>query len=217
MIPKKLFEYQDKIKALNPQAQTIDYYIGTWRKHLGRNEHLEYLAKHYPKKISRADLFQLAAAAGSTYDVGDILKLFIGTMLWGYGTVGYGAWRTNQMLSTTNAERTLVKSFELARDNKIEDAYRNFNLRRCGPPFFTKFFYFIGYGCKLPRYPLILDTRVYEALKDTLKADISLYVKRSTWWYPKGYIRYIESMHEWAQALDVEAHNIELFLFELGE
>jgi hypothetical protein len=64
MIPKELFEYQNKIKALNPQAQTITYYIGTWRKHLGRNEHLEYLAKYFLEKISRADLFRLAANAG---------------------------------------------------------------------------------------------------------------------------------------------------------
>jgi hypothetical protein len=81
MIPKKLFEYQDKIKALNPHGQTITYHIGTWRKQLGRNEHLKYLAKYFPEKVSRADLFRLAADAGSTHDVGDILNLCIGTML----------------------------------------------------------------------------------------------------------------------------------------
>jgi hypothetical protein len=29
MIPKKLFQYQDKIRALNPHGQTITYPIGT--------------------------------------------------------------------------------------------------------------------------------------------------------------------------------------------
>jgi hypothetical protein len=37
MIPKKLFQYQDKIQALNPHGQPITYHIGTWRKHLGPN------------------------------------------------------------------------------------------------------------------------------------------------------------------------------------
>ena len=42
-------------------------------------------------------------------------------------------------------------------ENRIEEAYNGFCLDRCGSSFFTKFFYFAGFGCGLPRYPLILD------------------------------------------------------------
>ena len=94
-------------------------------------------------------------------------------------------------------------------ENRIEEAYNGFCLDRCGSAFFTKFFYFAGFGRGLPRYPLILDTNVRESLRSFADADLV----NASRWNPPGYIRYVGAMHEWAQELKCEAHNIELFLF----
>ena len=216
MIPQELLRQKLKIMKSNPNSQTISYYTDTWRKHLGSNPYFGIISNKFPGEISRGDLFQLAAQAKQSNDLNDIMILFISTMIWGYGTTGYGAWRTSEMLSSPNAEDIIKQTFELIKSNNIIEAYNIQRLKRCGPPFFTKYFYFIGFGCNLLEYPLILDTKVYNALKDKIKIEISQFVKASTWWYPEGYISYVQSMHNWAKSLEVEAHNIEYFLFSIG-
>lgn len=216
MIPDGLTKYIEAIINVNVYDQSIDYYIDTWRNHLGRNYNLEFIGKKYPNKITRKNLFDLASNAKQTGDIEDLINLFLGTMIWGYGTTGYGAWRTKEMFSTSNFKDVIQRSFELILENNFIGAYEIFQIKRCGPPFFTKYFYFIGYGCGLSKYPLILDTNVYNALKDKIQINISWYVKKSTWWYPMGYIRYVNAMHQWADELECEAHNIEYFLFKLG-
>jgi len=214
-LPSKLLAYKSKIESILPHKQSIRYDLNTWRRQFGWNENLEQVAKACPCPISRTDLFQLSAQAGHTRNIEDILNLFLGVMQWGYGTAGYGAWRTHQMISTSGSRQTLQVTFEFILDNEIELAYRKFNLDRCGPPFFTKFFYFAGFGNKVPKYPLILDTRVYERLKDQIGVDVDRFVKRSSWCWPEGYVRYVNTIHDWAAELGCEAHNIELFLFNL--
>ena len=66
-------------------------------------------------------------------------------MLWGYGTVGYGPWRTQRMFATPDSGDMLQRAFGLIAENRIEEAYSGFRLDRCGPSFFTKFFYFAGF------------------------------------------------------------------------
>lgn len=73
---------KNEIKSKNPNDQSIQYYINTWRKHLGWNENLEFLAREYPERITRKNLFDLASDAKSSGDVKDIVNLFLGTMIW---------------------------------------------------------------------------------------------------------------------------------------
>jgi hypothetical protein len=216
MIPTQLNQFKPLIQNQKPEFQLIDYHAEYWRNYFPQNKELESVIALCPEKISRGNLFQFAKEAIDTKSISDIQRLFLASMIWGYGTTNYGPWRTEKMFSSPNVHGILKRSFELVLDNKIIEAYSGFNLNRCGPPFFTKFFYFIGYGAGLNEYPLILDTRVWEALRDRFQIDTAPFVKPSTWWYPEGYIRYIRTMHNWAKDLNCEAHNIELALFSLG-
>ena len=209
MLPETLKTAKAQIECLKPETQSISYSVETWSRHLAPDQDLEFLALTCPRQISRGDLFRLAANARGSGSLEDIRRVFLGAMLWGYGTVGYGPWRTRQMLSTPDSGEMLQRTFGMIAENRIEEAYNRFCLDRCGSAFFTKFFYFAGFGCGLPRYPLILDAYVRKSLGSF--ADVDL-VSASRW-DPQGYTRYVRAMHEWAQELNCEAHNIELFLF----
>jgi len=212
MLPEKLKTAEVQIQSLQPGTQSIPYGVETWRRHLGPDQDLEFLALTYPCQISRGDLFRLAASARRSGSPEDIRRVFLGAMLWGYGTVGYGSWRTQRMLSTPGSSDMLKRTFDLIAENRIEEAYSGFRLDRCGPSFFTKFFYFSGFEPGSRRYPLILDAVVRRSLMSFADADLSDFTGTSQW-NLRGYIRYIQVMHEWAQELNCEAHNIEFFLF----
>jgi len=209
MLPEKLKKAEVIIQRLQPETQSISYSVEKWQRYLGPDQDLEFLAPTCPCQISRGDLFRLAANARGSGSLEDIRRVFLGAMLWGFGTVGYGPWRTQQMLATRDSGEMLQSTFDLIAENRIEEAYRGFGLDWCGSSFFTKFFYFSGFGCRLPRYPLILDAYVRKSLGSFAEVD---FVSASRW-DPRGYVRYIQVMHEWAQELNCEAHNIELFLF----
>ncbi len=130
MIPQELLRQKSKIMKSNPNSQTISYNINTWRKRLGSNPYFGVISNNFPGEISRSDLFQLAAQAKQSNDLNDIMILFISTMIWGYGTTGYGAWRTSEMLSSPNAEDIIKQTFELIISNNIIDSYNIQRLKR---------------------------------------------------------------------------------------
>ena len=115
------------------------------------------LAEH-PENISREDIAEFVKNAISGQ--GSIRKVFIATMIWGYGTVGYGAWRTAKMLAAERSQEMIEKSFNLVLDGKYIDAYEMFSLPRCGHTFLTKYLYFVGLGGNAKPMPLILDSVV---------------------------------------------------------
>ncbi len=215
MIPKNISIKSNEIRNLDPCNIQIKYYIDTWRKNIGKNQNLEYIAEKYPYSITRNDLFEEAKEADRTGHINNITRLFIGTMIWGYGTGGRGSWRTRDMINTEGFEVTIFNTFKYISNNNVEQAYRNFKLNQCRASYFTKFFYFIGYGVGIKNYPLILDNCVYENLKEKIKeVDVDKYSHRS-YWTLEGYLNYITDVHEWAEEMKVPAHNIEYFLFNL--
>jgi len=139
--------------------------------------------------------------------------MFLGVMLWGFGTVGYGAHRTRLMLSSPGCLDTLARAFDLLGRDDVAAAYRTIRsagISMCGTSFATKLLYFAGKGCGMTRYPLILDNRVHEALSKQLEPGAYSSLSRDS---AASYCRYVTQMHEWAAAIGCEAHNIEFYLF----
>jgi len=216
MVPDFLLQQSELIRSCDPSSQSVTFFPETWQRQLGWNRQYRNLAGVYRGCISRGDLFKIATAAYNSPTEDKVISLFVGTMLWGYGTTGYGAWRTDKMLKTPAANRTIMCAWDLVCQSRVLEAYRICDLDRCGPAFFTKFFYFAGRGGSIAEYPLILDNIVYETLKSYLGTGVDKYVKRSTWWWPEGYQRYTQDMHSWASDLGVAADQIELHLFSAG-
>jgi hypothetical protein len=121
------------------------------------------------------------------------------------------------MLSTPNIDNILLTTIEMLADGNVEEAYNRFKVNWCGPAFLSKFLYFIGVCAKKKPMPLILDSLVGLSLQDILGKDhrevVSVkgkIIQRSS----KIYLKYINTLHEWAQTLGCHPDSIEYWLFE---
>jgi hypothetical protein len=102
-------------------------------------------------------------------------------------------------------------------DGAIEHAHATFRLPGVRQAFFTKWFAFAGRVPNRAWQPLILDSRVYATLNDTLMiSTTSLAGSRNK---AARYRAYVEAMHAWARDLSadgrtVTAERLEWVLFE---
>jgi hypothetical protein len=218
-IPVRLLA--EKSALLVPDNHRVSFYASTWLNRFANDRDLNELIQKYPQQISRAEIADLAnqVLAGSE----NVRKVFLATMIWGYGTVGYGAYRTSMMLSDTDSQRIIEESFRLVSIGKYIDAYKMFALPKCGAAFFTKYFYFVGLGTNVSPLPLILDSVVANSLVQ-LGIDIARLARftkntsgriTSIGKYADGYSQYVEMMNHWANEIGCRPDSIEKWLFTL--
>jgi hypothetical protein len=114
--------------------------------------------------ISRADLLAYSKAAVGTDD-STMVRLFVATMIWGSGTSnGRGPMNTAAALHDERLGEALKASHSHVVSERVPEAYRVFRVHRVGPSFFTKWFWAAGLAQPLRLTPLILDSRVWDAL-----------------------------------------------------
>jgi hypothetical protein len=164
----KLKPYLPLIRGLTPASQTIPFCPNNWNTPLLR-AHLNPLLASIPQLASGTITRQQVQAAGHLAVRGTLPwdGFFLAVMIWGYGTVGYGPWRTEKMFQTPNVANIFTNIRNHISNNQISAAYAVdavARINRCGPPFFTKLFYFLGIGFGSSPKPLILDKRVAESL-----------------------------------------------------
>jgi hypothetical protein len=222
MIPKKLSIFREEIKILNPNAQSIPYDMDSWKHRFTDDLDVTSIIQRFPDAITRKNIKGLGDE--TKYNRENARKLFIAAMIWGYGTTAYGPYRVRAMLDNELANMILGDTIQKIVERDIKTAYRDFELRGCGPAFMTKFFYFIGLSANVKPLPLILDSRVAQSLilllkdeglypTDFVKFSVNKNGRINVSRYPDGYIRYIELMDEWSQELGCHADAIEFFLF----
>jgi hypothetical protein len=227
-VPERLIRFRATIQATEPDRQLIPYRKETWKRQFSGDADLEYIFRKYPHQISRGDITELVREAQQQVDARLIRRVFLASMIWGYGTVGYGAWRTCAMLRNPRALHVLQTTFSLVTSGNFTEAYEGFSLRWCGPAFFTKYFYFVGLGCEVEPRPLILDAVVANSLerllkRDLVRVDLSELVKvmgrdergkiTTVGCYAQGYQKYVTLFNQWADQLQCRPDSIELFLF----
>lgn len=172
--------------------------------------------------IERADLFRIAGEwrHGSR----QVTDLFVLTMAWGYGNVGYGRYRTRRMLTTDDVVGRLetalapLRSPALTTPDQLADVYRSLGwygsarIRGLGPAFFTKLLYFAGYRYgEVGLQPLILDRRVARALPAAGGPALG-----SWGWTAKQWLTYLTWADERAVDHGVAPDVIEYWLFDAG-
>jgi hypothetical protein len=138
---------------------------------------------------------------------------FLVAMAWGYGTVGYGPWRTARILQESpNAPDRLAKVAQHLSSRGALDAYGllggNCRLRELGPAFGTKYLYFCPQSAAGPQ-ALIFDRLVAAWLAEHV--DVRL---NPVPWAPRTYRRYLELVSSWADALSVTCEEIEQCIFQ---
>ena len=141
-----------------PRQQGSYWSLRPWQ--LAFPERSEFLAS-LPNPISRADVIDACREAhlGSEAAV----RGFLAAMIWGYGKVGYGPYRTARVLSdTAGAAASLAEVARVARDEGGPAAFvwlAKHRLRGLGVAFATKYLFFCAAAGDGPP-ALVLDRLV---------------------------------------------------------
>lgn len=156
-----------------------------------------------------------------------VVTAFIAAMIWGYGTTGYGPYRTSRILTTDpEAVEHLVEIARIAQDRERggERAFAHIAgqrsegvpyLKYLGPAFGTKFLYFLTAASNDVDTTPVLDAVVRRWF--TKHAEVKLY---TAWWDLDSYSRYLGLLDEWRAQLPaptgsgpLEREDVELLIF----
>lgn len=205
-----LLKYRKQIQEINPlDDSSFPYNASRWSL---LNENAKQLVTQFEgKNISRKDIIM----AFKAYYDGQASSLypFTLTMLWGFFDTGYGTFRTNQYLSTKENSRAILEAFNAF---ELKEAYHTLlQIKGLNVSYASKLLYFASRAREEKEYALIFDIRVARSLVKLLDSfGIAEVVNITPSGKFKDYERYIRFMHLWADELQVEAENIELFLFD---
>ncbi|MFJ6099112.1 MULTISPECIES: hypothetical protein [Actinomycetes] len=145
----------------------------------------------------------------------DPIELFLISMVWGYGKVGYGPRRISDILNQVGAVDKLRAIVETTSNDGAAAGWNALlNTHRIGGldmSFGTKLLYFAGYTTDHRPRPLILDNVVRTALQDAAPGT----VPASGRVHRDDYIRYLQLAEDWAAdpEWNVEPDVIEYALF----
>jgi hypothetical protein len=155
-----------------------------------------------------------------------VLPCFVLVMAWGSGTTGSRGLRNTAraVRNSESAHAALAKSALLLRqsssisDRRLEKAHATFALPGIRQPFFTKWFSFAGQVAGRRWQPLILDSRVYATLNETLDVT-TISMAGGTRRRAVRYAAYVDTLHSWARFLsdkgcDADAERLEWILFQ---
>lgn len=177
--PEYIRKNRSRITALCPAKQSIPYKQDKWTGH----PLFEQVLGKLPNPVSRGDLFEMSRALHQNTTPQALRELFVATMIWGFGTTGYGAWRTLRMVNDPDFDITLKVAYRHLCEGDIREAYDRFHLSRCGSAFFTKFLYFAAHPLPHTPTPLILDAVVARKLEESCHLDLSRYARAAR--YPE--------------------------------
>ena len=223
-MPERLLVFLNQLLEIAPEDQSIPYDYQNWEHFFHDDPDFLEVTQMFPNVVTRGHIKNLAIEALDNQ--ANHRRFFLATMVWGYGTRGFGPFRTSQMLGDPGALHMIQMAINGIAAGQILNVYEQFRLRFCGPAFFTKFFYFIGLGCAVNPLPLIFDSRVANSFR-VLVADMGLNfsdfavvqqdaqgqivaVSR----YPEGYVHFVNLVNHWAHELGCRSDSIELFLFD---
>lgn len=155
---------------------------------------------------------------------------FVASMVWGYGQVGYGPYRTERVLSTSpDAIDSLVEVAQIAQDPERGglEAFRRIQSKRkrpggylkyLGPAFGTKYLYFLTKASDEVDTTPVMDALVAKWFRQYAESIAGFNL---SWWDSKSYERYLLALGTWAREIN-DAHprstpldldDIELLIF----
>lgn len=174
-------------------------------------EHADFLSS-LPDKIGRPDV--AARFAGAEGNAEDAVRAFLAAMVWGYGTRGYGAYRTARILaSTADAGVRLQETMQITRADGGPAGFAylaKYRLKGLGVAFATKYLYF----CQSE-----LDTVLPAPILDSIVCN---WLATNTHWRPRmhwnlaDYRRYCDLISAWSAELQEPPPTVEYLMFASG-
>jgi hypothetical protein len=138
--------------------------------------------------------------------------VFVATMAWGFGWVGYGPHRTVKMLATPDAVTRLHAVRQAILSAGAVAGYRRLagdcRIKGLGPAFGTKFITFCQPAGVRPA-ALIHDELVSTWMAANGRPDLS-----STAWSGPTYEAYLDQVHRWADELQIDPEAVEYLIFQ---
>lgn len=175
-------------------------------------EHADFLAE-LPQSVSRTDATATCAEAPNGPE--QATRAFVAAMIWGYGRVGYGPFRTKRVLTENErAGQTLADVAKLARDEGGPAAFEwlaqpQHRLRWLGVAFATKYLFFCAANGSRTPAP-VLDRLVRGWLWRNAGWSLSLD------WNVTDYHAYVDAVCAWGAELGVTSGNVEMLMFQLA-
>ncbi|EMD28366.1 8-oxoguanine DNA glycosylase OGG fold protein [Amycolatopsis azurea] len=188
-----------------PPQRASSWSRGSWLKYFpGRQAFLDSL----PDSVDRAEAARHAADAVTPEGAE---QAFLVAMIWGYGPVGYGPWRTARVLTENpHAADRLAEVAVVARDSGGLDAFRALAhepLRYLGVAFGTKYLRFVTAALPVETAP-ILDAVV----RRWLAAHTGWHPNIDEW-RPAVYEKYVAWLTAWSTEFDLDADMVEQMIF----
>jgi hypothetical protein len=185
-----------------------------WRPHRWTPwfpEHAEYL-NALPNPINRTDV--AAQFAGADFDEDTAVQAFLAAMVWGYGRIGYGPYRSARVLASVDrAGFHLLETLRISRDagGMAGFAYLAQNrLKGFGVAFATKYLYFCVSDAETAVPAPIMDSIVCNWL-----ATFAGW-RPQTDWVEADYQRYCDQVRSWSTQLEELPGTIEYLVFASG-
>lgn len=209
----KIQKYQNEIGLLKPLTTGYLYNYDAWATKFSY-EQLECISEYVGKNVTRRSIIneykKFYKFPNSSLD-----RPFLLTMIWGYANTGYGPFRTYKYFSNKANKILIEESLEAVRDNKICTAFSILSqIKGLGISYISKVLYFAGRARGITNYPLIFDIRVARSLVSLSSNGVfDSILKVTPVDSPESYSTYNNMLHEWAKRIDVEAEQIEYFLF----
>ncbi|MCD1287781.1 hypothetical protein CV023_18410 [Brevibacterium sp. CCUG 69071] len=156
------------------------------------------------------------------------MQVFLLAMLWGYGLVGYGPFRTRRILDRPEAAAELFEVAQVAQSDGGLAAFkliadcrnggeRSF-LKWLGPAFGTKYIYFLTAKNNPQKPAPVMDAVVYRWFRKhapdrKLRVDL---------WHTPSYEQFLSSLEEWAADItqqfdqEIQIDDVEYLIFAEG-
>jgi hypothetical protein len=210
-----LNKYKQAIIDHKPlQKNLVTYNKNRWTPAFKEAHHLTDLQALHDKGISRNTIIKVF----KDYYSGKIKKPFtpfLVTMIWGYDSSGFGPFRVSRFITPGN--ELLIKNVLAAvADHDIKKAFTLLmKIKGLGISFVSKVLYFAARAVGIKNYPLIFDIRVANNLVrlstgGKLDGMVSVQPAKNF----KGYDAYNSMIHAMANKLDVDAEEVEYFIFK---
>jgi len=165
------------------------------------------MLRELPERISRDDV---AAMASRIVTPTDAVATFVAAMVWGFGRVGYGPYRTARVLAKNPdaGERLGELARRVATDGGPDafDWFAGHRLEGLGVAFSTKFMFFCGADRAAPA--LVLDRLVSDWFHSNAGWRPNLD------WNGRDYRNYVESVVRWSDELGLRPADTELLIFQ---
>jgi hypothetical protein len=213
----KLTSHQiNEINNLRPLTDSSFLY-NTKRWEKLNSEYQPLISDFRNKYISRLDIIN--AFSDYYQNQGeDVLKPFLLSMIWGFGDTGYGCYRTNLYINSSENRSIIKKSIDVLNSdepNSIQIAFNGLkSIKGLGVSYLTKVLYFATRALNFNQYTLIFDIRVASSLillnipKEIY--DIVSIMPSSKY---SDFKKFNMIMHDIAHNYNIETENLEMYLF----